>query len=127
MSDRLDRVLRVIDSGLQSSGETGHTFDAGGCARCQQVMPATDDGDLCPRCKAFLLGDGPEPMPERPTIASCGTAPGSFVPPMWLIRAFETWRDALGRTSPATAGAGDVPTQSPSVHTGCPQTCYPAR
>lgn len=33
MNDRLDRVLRAIDSGLQSSGETGHTFDAGGCAR----------------------------------------------------------------------------------------------
>lgn len=62
MSDRLDRVLRAIDSGLQSSGETGHTFDAGGCARCQRVMPVTDGGDLCPGCKAFLLGDGPEPV-----------------------------------------------------------------
>lgn len=63
MSDRLDRVLRVIDSGLQSSSETGYFTDhAEMCARCQRVEP--EDGDLCTDCRAFLLGDGPEPMPS---------------------------------------------------------------
>ena len=52
-----DRILDVIDAGLQSSDEHGygtdHTPDR--CARCQRHEP--DLGDLCTGCRSFLLGD----------------------------------------------------------------------
>lgn len=64
----IDRVLSAIDSGLQSSSETGYTFDrAGLCARCQRARPV-EGGDLCGRCRAYLLGDGTQRV-ERPALA----------------------------------------------------------
>lgn len=64
MSDRLDRVLSAIDSGLQSSEETGYTHDRlDRCARCQRIE-AVEGGDICAGCRAHLLGDGPEPGVE---------------------------------------------------------------
>lgn len=54
----IDRVLSAIDSGLQSSSETGYATDrAELCARCQQVAPV-EDGDLCGACRADLRGEG---------------------------------------------------------------------
>lgn len=52
-----DRILDVIDAGLQSSPEPGYGTDhtPGMCARCQHTE--LTDGDLCSPCRAFLLGD----------------------------------------------------------------------
>lgn len=53
----IDRVLDVIDAGLQSSPEHGYGTDHAPdrCARCQQND--VGDGDLCVACRMFLLGD----------------------------------------------------------------------
>lgn len=61
MSASLDRVLRAIDSGLQRTTEASYGTDTHPemCARCQRVEPG--DGDICAGCRAFLLGDEPEP------------------------------------------------------------------
>lgn len=92
MSDRLDRVLRSIDSGLQSSSETGYFTDhAGLCARCQRVEP--EEGDLCGGCRAFLLGDGPE-LPHPVTFY-----PGDPIATMDFGR-FSTAGDAWCEPSP---------------------------
>lgn len=58
MSDRVDDILDLIDAGLQSTTEAayGTDFRPGQCARCQRNEPA-EGGDLCPGCRAFLLGD----------------------------------------------------------------------
>lgn len=77
VSDRLDRVLAAIDAGLQSSPETGHAVDLRDrCARCQRHEPA-GGGDLCAGCRAFLLGDAPEP--EHPNARAVRTALGLAV------------------------------------------------
>lgn len=61
-----DRILGVIDAGLQHSDEvsygTDHSPDL--CARCQKLEPATG-GDLCEGCRAFLLGDSEQDPKER--------------------------------------------------------------
>jgi hypothetical protein len=54
----VDRILDVIDAGLQSSTEMGYGSDRwpDRCVRCQEATPA-ESGDLCAGCRAFLLGD----------------------------------------------------------------------
>lgn len=56
-----DRILDLLDAGLQSSAETGYGTDRDttACARCLRNSPA-EGGDLCPGCRAFLLGDAAE-------------------------------------------------------------------
>lgn len=59
-SSKVDRILETIDAGLQTPvpdptfGEVS-PVNNGRCARCQQHEAA--DGDLCPGCRAYLLGD----------------------------------------------------------------------
>jgi hypothetical protein len=62
---QVDRVLAVLDVGLQSSTETGYTTDhsPSRCSRCQ--VGSVDDGDLCGDCRAYLLGDTAEDPIER--------------------------------------------------------------
>ena len=67
MSASIDRILDVLDVGLQTSDEHGYGTDLNGdaCARCQRHEPA-EGGDLCTGCRAFLLGDTNEdPAPVR--------------------------------------------------------------
>lgn len=55
-----DRILDLIDNGLQSSHEPA--CDAGSpdlCARCQCHEPA-EGGDLCAGCRAWILEDSNE-------------------------------------------------------------------
>lgn len=61
MSDRLERVLELLDTGTQSSPEPGYGTDWRPqlCARCQRHDPMPD-GDLCEGCRAFLLDDTDE-------------------------------------------------------------------
>jgi hypothetical protein len=58
MSDATDRILDIIDGGLQSSIEHGFRVDnsPNACIRCLKTEPA-EGGDLCRGCRAFLLGD----------------------------------------------------------------------
>lgn len=58
MTSTTDRILDIIDAGLQSSTEGGEAVDLWPdyCARCQDA-DRPDDGDLCHDCRAFLLGD----------------------------------------------------------------------
>lgn len=52
-----DRILDLIDAGLQSSTEAGQSLgDPDLCARCQHT-PHADDSDFCAGCRAYLLGD----------------------------------------------------------------------
>lgn len=61
MSDRTDRVLDVIDAGLGSSFEQSYAAVRPDlCTRCVVRKPAVDS-DFCGACRAFLLGDGPDP------------------------------------------------------------------
>lgn len=67
MSARVDRILDVLDVGLQGSPEHGYpeaTDDPTRCARCLSTPPA--DGDLCGPCRSFLLGDT-DHDPSQPT------------------------------------------------------------
>lgn len=61
MSDNLDRALEVLDHGLQ---RTEHGFGADRPGRCWRCRRAAGDGlsELCPGCRAYLLGDGPDPI-----------------------------------------------------------------
>lgn len=69
MSDSIDKILDIIDAGLQSSPEIGygHTDTSrNSCARCQLNEPV-EGGDLCIGCRRFLLGDSDEdPKTVRP-------------------------------------------------------------
>lgn len=62
---RIDRVLDVIDTGLQtpmpdpSFGEISPRVSTR-CARCDYRDPG-DDSEFCDACRAYLLGDAPEP------------------------------------------------------------------
>lgn len=54
-----DRILELIDAGLQSSDEHGYGHDNRGlCARCQRQKPA--EGEFCAGCRSFLLEDSDE-------------------------------------------------------------------
>lgn len=67
MSENVDRILDLIDAGLQSSPEAGYGTDhqPDACARCQE-HPPVEDGDLCDGCRTFLLGDSDsDPREER--------------------------------------------------------------
>lgn len=69
MSDATaDRILSLIDAGLQSSDETGYGTDRAPdstlCARCQLTEPV-EGGDLCLVCRAFLLGDSDQDPTTR--------------------------------------------------------------
>lgn len=54
----IDRIIDVLDAGLQSSGDHGYGYDVGPdtCARCQRNALG-DTGDFCTGCREFLLGD----------------------------------------------------------------------
>lgn len=74
MSESVDRVLRVIDAGLQASNEHGAAADRepNQCVRCMRCEPP-EGGDLCAGCRSFLLGDSdadpkntPRPTPVMP-------------------------------------------------------------
>jgi hypothetical protein len=81
-----DRILAVIDAGLQTPvpdptfGEVSPAVD-GGCARCG-VEPAADS-EFCGGCRAFLLGDSDvDPLAVRlPEVEAAGAA---------LAQAFQT-------------------------------------
>lgn len=61
MSGHIDDVLSLIDGGLQSSPECGMVrVLPGRCSRCVEREPVGDSG-FCGPCRAFLLGDGPDP------------------------------------------------------------------
>lgn len=56
-----DRILDLIDAGLQSSSESDRYLDVApsvgeGCVRCG-AGDVPEGGDLCDGCRAFLLGD----------------------------------------------------------------------
>lgn len=80
MSARTDKILDLIDGGLQSSPEPVFVpVAADRCARCSRRDP--DDGsEFCGPCRSFLLGDTPDPdQPAKfadasPTVASYQTA-----------------------------------------------------
>lgn len=61
-----DRILWIIDAGLQtpvpdpSFGEISPTVSPR-CARCDTLTPA-DESEFCAPCRAYLLGDAPEPV-----------------------------------------------------------------
>lgn len=62
--DKIDEILSVIDTGLQSTGEASYgetPYDGAPigdptCVRCARDLDP-DAGELCPSCRAFLLGD----------------------------------------------------------------------
>lgn len=70
MSDKIDRILKVLDVGIQTSTEHsyGTDHDPSMCSRCQHHEPAPE-GDLCSGCRSYLLGDSAEspsfPYPEQ--------------------------------------------------------------
>lgn len=71
MSRNLDRALEVLDVGAQGSDEPSYGYDnPDACARCQGEPPV--DGDLCPGCRAFLLGDSDDDPTDRPAFTYTG-------------------------------------------------------
>lgn len=74
MSERLDAALAALaalDVGAQSPlpdptfGEVSPVV-SGKCARCNRRDPAADS-EFCGQCRAFLLGDGPDPDARIPS------------------------------------------------------------
>jgi hypothetical protein len=77
VSRNLERALEALDVGAQGSDEPSYGYDnPHACARCQEEPPV--DGDLCPGCRAFLLGDSDDdPVSGRPAYRPGVTyAPG---------------------------------------------------
>lgn len=66
----IDRILEVIDGGLQSSPDPSYgPIDRSTCWRCSHHPPETDSSSgLCPGCRTFLLGDGPDPKLDLPAV-----------------------------------------------------------
>lgn len=61
MTSTSDRILDLIDAGLQSSSESDRYRDVApsvgeGCVRCD-TSDVPEGGDLCKGCRAFLLDD----------------------------------------------------------------------
>lgn len=62
--DKIDEILSVIDTGLQSTGEAsygetpydGAQTGAPTCIRCSRDLDP-DAGEICSACRAYLLGD----------------------------------------------------------------------
>lgn len=62
--DKIDEILSVIDTGLQSTGEASYgetPYDGAQtgdptCVRCSRDLEP-DTGELCSACRAYLLGD----------------------------------------------------------------------
>lgn len=90
MSAEVDRILDILDVGLQTSAEHGYGTDrdAGQCARCQCHEPMPD-GDLCAGCRAFLLGDSD----DDPTIP-VWVVPTERPPNLWSACLDRAMRDA---------------------------------
>lgn len=64
--DRTERILEILDQGIGSSAEDGYgAIIPDRCARCVRRDPV-EDSDFCGPCRAFLLGDGPDPVDESP-------------------------------------------------------------
>ena len=69
---RIDEILAIIDTGLQTAGDTAYGYDRHGiCWRCQQASIA----DLCAPCRMELDAEVERPMPEDPL----GPLPWSIV------------------------------------------------
>lgn len=65
MSASTDRILAAIDAGMQTSPESDVYVDVAPaildvCVRCQR-RDRDGDSDWCEPCRAFLLGDAPDP------------------------------------------------------------------
>lgn len=71
MSRRLDRALEAIDGGLQRSDEHSYGSDRPDrCWRClEQPVERGSGSELCPGCRAHLLGDRPDLPEEDPVTA----------------------------------------------------------
>ena len=67
---RTDRILEIIDSGLQHSDEVGLSLDNGRCWRCQREFPVEGStAGLCGSCLEVLQSEAtpaPEPGPDPP-------------------------------------------------------------
>ena len=70
-SERVDRILDVIDAGLQSSPEASYgeiSYGDKTCVRCRST-DLEPSGEFCGPCRAFLLGDSEDdpaaPVPEK--------------------------------------------------------------
>lgn len=77
MSESVDRILDLIDAGLQTpvpDPEFGEVSPRNSslCARCQWTPPA-DDSEFCPACRAWLLDDAPV---ERCLVCGFPDVPG---------------------------------------------------
>lgn len=60
----VDRILDLIDAGLQTSSEVGlELAEPGWCTRCTR-LPVADGSEFCPTCRGYLLGDIDEPRSE---------------------------------------------------------------
>ena len=73
-SERVDRILDVLDAGLQSSPEASygeHGYGDRSCVRCQST-DLEPPGEFCGPCRSFLLGDS-EVDPARPAATSYAT------------------------------------------------------
>lgn len=71
MTGSIDRILDVVDAGLQRSSEVG--ADGGNpskCWRCKVMDPAEGSSSgLCAPCRSFLLEEGPDPLRADGLIA----------------------------------------------------------
>jgi len=67
MTARIERILTILDAGLQHSAESGSRIEDRPrcCVRCQ-VATAPPGRDFCRECRAFLRGttDGTETAAE---------------------------------------------------------------
>lgn len=96
-SERAAKVLAVIDAGLQtpmpdpSFGEVSPVV-TDRCPRCNTRDPA-DQSEFCAPCRAYLLGDAPEP----PTVAGYAYIDLSFCDVEYdlSVQRFERIRDAI--------------------------------
>jgi len=109
MSKSVDRILDLIDAGLQTPmpdptfGEVSPRVKAG-CVRCGEKT--TEGSDFCDPCRAFLLGDGPDPhvVNQKRIIRHACECDDCLIPAEDTDRVIGTWQatgtwESMGVTS----------------------------
>lgn len=100
-SDRVDKILEVLDDAGQTSTETGYAghLDDGACWHCT-TEPAIDGSSTCAPCRAFLLGDTDvDPRNQKPLPLMLGvSAP------------LDDYFDAIRDDIRALAAVAEIPT-----------------
>ena len=117
MSKSTDRIIDLIDAGLGQSAEGGYgEIHPESCARCVRRDPA-EGSDFCEPCRAFLLGDGPDPTDDRYALADTFVVAHRSRPILDALPTLHAQRGGLRFTAePGITGRVDIGSPGGHLH-----------